>query len=158
MLGWSIARLHRRARIETSCTASMRTDAAASPAFIGGLGLKQAAVQQVLRGVGASPAFIGGRGLKLGLTEPNHGSDPGIARLHRRARIETGDPRAIAGLVDASPAFIGGRGLKQPGRRRAGRRTPASPAFIGGRGLKLVQQLVDANGLAHRPPSSAGAD
>ena len=128
----------------------------ASPAVIGGRGLKLDATQVIALGAQASPAVIGGRGLKpvrwvaLSIEEP------------------------------ASPAVIGGRGLKPVYRvsvrgnrnciarrhRRAWVETDvqaaclrahrASPAVIGGRGLKLASPLASPAPLRHRPPSSAG--
>jgi len=51
--------------------------------------LKHATSGNGLAGASASPAFIGGRGLKLALLDLALDGGHRIARLHRRARIET---------------------------------------------------------------------
>jgi len=85
----------------------------ASPAVIGGRGLKLRELKRLVAAVDASPAVIGGRGLKPPVP-PVSVIVRRIARRHRRAWVETAwtRPHAEAG-TGASPAVIGGRGLKQ---------------------------------------------
>jgi len=59
-----IARRHRRAWVETSHSGTRSSVHTASPAVIGGRGLKLRQIGQHLGQRGASPAVIGGRGLK----------------------------------------------------------------------------------------------
>ncbi len=175
------ARLHRRARIETSACMTTRP----APSCTARLH-RRARIETMV-------------------TLPPTTSAPGTARLHRRARIETCRLPAAAWRTRAPPAFTGGRGLKPrnrscwpwPGQappaftggrglKLAGVEVPAQlgrtarlhrrariettsrltltmpahapPAFTGGRGLKLYPPTPSSLRRSHRPPSPAGAD
>ena len=98
------ARLHWRARIETSGCGGAAVAAYVAPAFTGGRGLKQNALDGGAVHDFVAPAFTGGRGLKQNAL----------------------DGGAVHDFV--APAFTGGRGLKprdgsnqrllSPGERR----------------------------------------
>ena len=87
-----IARQYWRAWIETPCPCLARRAFAASPASIGGRGLKQHVFERNAYGQVASPASIGGRGLKLLRAGGGLLRLRSIARQYWRAWIETSTP------------------------------------------------------------------
>ena len=85
----STARLHRRARIETSVMEEHPYLHNAPPAFTGGRGLKHLCRERRVGQPVAPPAFTGGGGLKP------------VVKGH------------VLSQAHAPPAFTGGRGLKR---------------------------------------------
>ena len=153
-----IARPHGRARIETNPTSTTAAPSAASPGLTVGRGLKRRHQPARHRDPSASPGLTVGRGLKpidagpparrgraspgltvgRGLKRAGGGrvprADPGIARPHGRARIETAYSASAAAVKLASPGLTVGRGLKH-------------------------QRHVKVGALGvHRPASRSGAD